>query len=218
MVTATTATTTAQNGQSAGTDSLSKLSSDYTLFLKLLTSQMTNQDPLDPMDTSQYTQQLVQYSQVEQSIQQSGTLKEILSRLSSQDMIQASSLIGRTVSYNSATAGLPADGSASWQWTLPRAATSLTATITNASGRTVEVRTLEPGATSLDWDGRLANGSRAPEGTYTLTIDGKDSAGTSLGGTVHGSGTVQSVAMIDSDVVMTIGGVRQPASALLSVQ
>ncbi|CAA9508557.1 MAG: Flagellar basal-body rod modification protein FlgD [uncultured Sphingomonas sp.] len=41
---------------------------DFTMFLKLLTTQMQNQDPLSPMDTSQYTQQLVQYSQVEQSI------------------------------------------------------------------------------------------------------------------------------------------------------
>ena len=51
------------------------------MFLKLLTTQMQNQDPLSPMDTSQYTQQLVQYSQVEQSIQQNSTLKDILSSL-----------------------------------------------------------------------------------------------------------------------------------------
>lgn len=54
---------------------------DFDMFLKLLTTQMQHQDPLSPMDTAQYTQQLVQYSQVEQSIQQTALLKEILARL-----------------------------------------------------------------------------------------------------------------------------------------
>lgn len=61
-----TGTNTAPTTQS---NALSKLATDSTMFLKLLTTQMQNQDPLDPMDTSEYTAQLVQFSQVEQSIQ-----------------------------------------------------------------------------------------------------------------------------------------------------
>ncbi|PNB52618.1 flagellar hook capping protein, partial [Pseudomonas sp. FW305-130] len=53
------------------------IKADFNMFLKLLTAQMQNQDPLSPMDTSQYTQQLVQYSQVEQSAQQNTTLNSI---------------------------------------------------------------------------------------------------------------------------------------------
>jgi flagellar basal-body rod modification protein FlgD len=216
MVTTASATQT-PSVATTGTDALAKLSGDYTMFLKLLTSQMTNQDPLNPMDTSQYTQQLVQYSQVEQSIQQSGTLKDILARLSSQDMIQASSLIGRIATYDSATAGLPAQGNANWSWTVTRPAASLTATITNANGQTVDVRTLDPSASSFAWDGTLANGGRAPAGSYTLKIAAADSLNATIASTVRSSGTVNSVAMVDSALTLTIGGVTQPASALLSV-
>ncbi|WPR54578.1 flagellar hook capping FlgD N-terminal domain-containing protein [Streptomyces sp. S399] len=65
------------------------IKADFNMFLKLLTTQMQNQDPLSPMDTSQYTQQLVQYSQVEQSVQQNTTLNSILSNLSNQGLTQA---------------------------------------------------------------------------------------------------------------------------------
>ena len=75
-----------------GTTSLAKISGDYTMFLKLLTTQMQHQDPLSPMDTAQYTQQLVQFSQVEQAITQTGVLREIrdgLSALSGQMAVLA---------------------------------------------------------------------------------------------------------------------------------
>jgi len=97
------------NGTNNSGSPLAGLSKDYTMFLKLLTTQMQHQDPLDPMDTSEYTQQLVQYSQVEQSIQQTGALKDILSQLGAQQMSQASSFIGREARFDSAVAGLGTD-------------------------------------------------------------------------------------------------------------
>lgn len=78
---------------------------DFTMFLRLLTTQMQNQDPLDPMDTSRYTQQLVQYSQVEQSIQQTGLLRDMLGRPSANDMTEAAALIGREAEFDSVMAG-----------------------------------------------------------------------------------------------------------------
>lgn len=202
---------------STGTDALAKLSGDYTMFLKLLTSQMTNQDPLDPMDTSQYTQQLVQYSQVEQSIQQSGTLKDILARLSGQDMIQASSLIGRTVSFSGPTTGLSAQTPASWTWTSARAVTTLSATITDAAGKAVDSRTLDPASGRFDWDGTLANGSRAPDGAYTLALTALDASGNPIATTIGGTGTVQSVSLVGNDLSLTINGVAQGARALTNI-
>ena len=95
-------------------------------FLKLMTAQMQNQDPLDPMDTSEYTNQLVQFSQVEQTIQQTGTLRDILSRLSTQDMAQASGFIGREAQFASPVSGLSADAPATWGYSSARPAASLT--------------------------------------------------------------------------------------------
>lgn len=217
-MTVTSSTATAAPATASGTDALAKLSGDYTLFLKLLTSQMTNQDPLKPMDTSQYTQQLVQYSQVEQSIQQSGTLKEILARLSSQDMIQASSLIGRTVSYDSATAGLTAAAPAQWTWTSDHMPATLSASITDASGKVVDVRPLDPAIGSFSWDGMLPNGTRAPDGAYTLGLTALDATGAAVTTHITGMGTVQGVSLRNNVLSATINGQVQAADTLRDVR
>ena len=98
------------------TAATTKINADFDMFLKLLTAQMQNQDPLDPMDTAQYTQQLVQYSQVEQSIEQTATLKEMLAAFGTQNLMQASSLVGAQVETSSATSGLSAATPAQWTW------------------------------------------------------------------------------------------------------
>jgi len=50
------------------TASKASLSQDFDDFLQLLTTQLQNQDPLNPMDSNEFTNQLVQFSQVEQQI------------------------------------------------------------------------------------------------------------------------------------------------------
>src|SRR3954471_21803903 len=136
-----------------GTGSTPTINADFTMFLKLLTAQMQNQDPLDPMDTAQYTQQLVQYSQVEQSMKQTSTLKSILSSLGTQNLTQASSMIGHMVETNSSTAGLSGDTPAQWMWSAPRNVDTMTATITDSKGNTVDSRTVVGGAAagSFSW-------------------------------------------------------------------
>lgn len=191
---------------------LAKLSSDYTMFLRLLTTQMQNQDPLSPMDSSQYTQQLVQYSQVEQSIQQTGALKDILARLGSQDMMQASALIGKQAAYAGSIAGLSAASPAQWAWETDGAPASLVASIRDASGQEVERRTLSPNARSLQWDGALSTGGTAPEGGYTLALDARDANGNALAPRISASGTVSSVSRAEDGISLTINGASVPLS------
>lgn len=213
--TAATGTTPAQT--TAQTGGMAQLSQDYTMFLKLLSTQMQNQDPLDPMDTSQYTQQLVQYSQVEQSIQQSGLLKDILGRLTSQDLAQASSLIGRQVQYDGATAGLTADTPARWTWTTASTPASLNATILDAAGHSVATIPLDPGATSLDWNGSKDGGGTATPGSYTLVLSASDADGNSIAGTVGGTGVVSSVAQENGALALRINGAAIGMDALRGI-
>ena len=65
-------------GVNKGTNSAQTLSADMDTFLTLLTTQLQYQDPLDPMDASEYTNQLVQYSNVEQAIQTNSKLDNLL--------------------------------------------------------------------------------------------------------------------------------------------
>ena len=70
--------TSVNSGVSKGTNAAQTLSADMDTFLTLLTTQLQYQDPLDPMDASEYTNQLVQYSNVEQAIQTNTKLDNLL--------------------------------------------------------------------------------------------------------------------------------------------
>lgn len=201
-----------------GSASTSTIGADFNMFLKLLTTQMQNQDPLSPMDSTQYTQQLVQYSQVEQTVQQTGTLKDILASLSTQGMAQASGFIGRDAEFNSAVAGLGAKP-ANWTFTAPSALTTGTATITNASGKVVETRTLSLSGTngSYSWDGTLADGTKAAAGAYSFSLTALNAAGAVVPVTVHSIGTVNSVTAKNGMISLGVNGVPMSMESLVSL-
>lgn len=206
-------TVAAQTGQAAAT----MAGADFNMFLKLLTTQMQNQDPLDPMDTSEYTQQLVQYSQVEQSMQQTGVLRDILSRLSAADMAQASGFIGRQAEFDTNVAGLTEAG-AEWSYSLPREAASITATVKDAKGATAATKILEPGRDGrFVWDGTLAGGGTAPGGEYTLTLQALDASGNSVAPVIRSVGIVNSVTSASGNVMLGVNGIELPSSTLVSV-
>jgi len=188
------------------------------MFLKMLTTQMQNQDPLDPMDTSKYTEQLVQFSQVEQTVQQSSTLKDILARLSTQDMAQTAGFIGKTVEFDTNVAGLPADGPAQWSFLADRSVDKLVATISDASGKVVDTREISAQTSGeFDWDGTMANGTKAPAGAYTLSIAGTDSSGTDVSVAVGSRGIVRDVITADGGLSLGVNGTYLPASVLVRV-
>jgi flagellar basal-body rod modification protein FlgD len=202
------------------TTSSTGLNADFNMFLKLLTTQMQNQDPLDPMDSSQYTQQLVQYSQVEQSIKQNTTLNSILSSLGNQNLTQASSMIGKTVEVNSDTAGLSATP-AQWNWYGSAEVADLTATIVDASGKTVETRKLDAGERtgSFSWDGKItATGAVAPEGVYTLKLAGLDVNGNKVSVSPWATGSVNNVQMVNGVVQLSINGAEYASDGISRIK
>lgn len=211
----------ATSAAAAATDTAasSKLNADFTMFLKLLTTQMQNQDPLDPMDTAQYTQQLVQYSQVEQSMAQTTTLKSILSSLGTQNLTQASAMIGHMVETNSSTSGLSAEKPATWMWSAPREVGTMTATITDSKGKTVDTRTVDGGAAagSMSWDGTTSAGKKLGAGDYTLTLSGKDASGNDVTIVSHAVGTVTDVALENGAIQVTVNGHKVDSANLVRI-
>jgi len=194
------------------------IGADFNMFLKLLTTQMQNQDPLSPMDSAQYTQQLVQYSQVEQTVQQTSTLKDILASLTNQTMAQASGFIGKAAEFNSAVAGLGAKP-ASWTFSADAAVTSGKMEITNAAGTLVDTRTvtLDGRRGSYSWDGTLANGGRAPAGAYTLSMTAQNAAGATVPVTIRSVGTVGGISAQNGGISLDVNGAQLPISALVGL-
>src|SRR5699024_5391378 len=68
-------------------------------FLKILMTQLQNQDPLDPMDDKDFSEQMATFSSLEQLMNMSGTMDNIVRRQTVSPVIQSSHLIGKEVSY-----------------------------------------------------------------------------------------------------------------------
>jgi flagellar basal-body rod modification protein FlgD len=194
------------------------ISADFNMFLKLLTSQLQNQNPLSPMDTAQFTNQLVQFAQTEQSIQQSGTLKTILAKLTSAELAQASSYIGRDARFDTQVAGLTADKPATWYYRYSQMPATLEAQIKDAKGFVVKTMAIDPATNGkIVWDGSSSLGSKAPEGNYTLSLVAKDFNGGTINGAVTAAGTITSAMMLDGRTIVTVNGANYPLDALLSI-
>lgn len=196
----------------------SALDSNYELFLSMLTTQIQNQDPLDPTDSSKYTEQLVQYSSVEQQIKTNDQLGDLLQVMASSTASSYVSYLGTTVVASGSTTQLKS-GEASWTYDAGEGGKARVE-VRNSLGAVVYSAdtTLSQGRDTFEWDGRTSAGSQAPDGEYAITIgryDANDAP--SIRVPTEVSGTVDGIEFTSGGAVLTVGGARIPANAVISV-
>ena len=204
---ATTApSTTSTTTSVSGAVDKKTIAGNFDAFLKLLTTQLKNQNPLDPLDTNQFTQQLVQFAQVEQQMKQNDQLTTLIAIEKSAQSTTALAFVGSTVAVDGQTAVL-ANGRANWSFTVSKPATA-TVTIKNATGQTVYSSgfTMNAGAQSFSWDGRDTNGVQWPDGNYTISVTGKDASGQPVPVSTEIEGIVDSVDLTKTPPDLSIGG------------
>lgn len=202
------ATTTA-TGTSSSSNAAKQLSSNFDTFLSLLTTQLKNQDPTSPMDSNQFTQQLVQFSQVEQQIDTNTNLKALIAQGQTNAGTTATAYLGRNVSVTNGMASL-ANGAANWTYSLPATAATSVLTIMNDSGKVVYAGLGETGQGNhaLAWDGKDNNGNTLPDGAYTLTVTAKDASGAAITPSVASAGTVTQIDMTSGTPQLVIGNME----------
>ncbi|NWG53479.1 MAG: flagellar hook assembly protein FlgD [Hydrogenophilaceae bacterium] len=178
---------TAADTTSASQTARTKLSENFDTFLVLLTAQLQNQDPLSPMDSSEFTQQLVQFSQVEQQISTNDNLETLISQQSAAAAALPLSYLGRAALIESSRATLYEEGSARWSYSFEEEPASVTLTVKDSSGRIVysEEGVAASGAHNFTWDGTKANGEAATPGVYTLSVVALDDAGETVASKVN---------------------------------
>jgi flagellar basal-body rod modification protein FlgD len=153
-----------------------------TTFLKLLVTQLQNQDPTNPMDSSQMTSQLAQISTVSGISTLNTSLTSLSAQLNASQQLQAGGLIGQGVLTTGNTlqveAGTDSTGAATTFATpigaqFPAAVTDATVTISDANGnvvRTLDLGAQAAGVVPIAWDGKDATGTAEPAGNYTFTV------------------------------------------------
>lgn len=197
---------TANSSAASSTANSAEIASNFTEFLQLLTTQLQNQDPLSPMDTNQFTQQLVEFAQVEQQMKSNDSLATLVTLQQSAQTTQALTLVGATVVVNGSTAQL-ANNQATWTLNSTTPATA-TITIADSTGQNVYTgsTTVNSGSQTFTWNGVGNNGQQWPAGTYTLTATATSASGQSTAITTQVQGTVSSVDLTKTPPELSIGG------------
>lgn len=190
------------------------LSQNFETFLTLLTSQLKNQDPLSPIDSNQFTQQLVQYSQVEQQIQTNDTLKTLIAQQKASTAGAALSYLGRTATIADNLTQLK-DGGATWTYALSGPSTSTELRVLDSKGREVFRTTgaTASGSHAFTWNGKDANGNALPEGGYRLVTKAVDGTGKAITTGIRVEEKITGVDLSGADPsVTTASGVRSFAA------
>jgi flagellar basal-body rod modification protein FlgD len=190
----------------SGTVDNTMIASNFTTFLQLLTTQLKNQNPLDPLDTNQFTQQLVQFAQVEQQIKSNDQLSSLVSLEKSAQATTALAYVGSTVVVDGSTSPL-SNGGATWTLNVTKPSTA-TINIKDSTGQTAYSGTfgVNPGNQQFVWDGVGTNGKVWPDGNYTMTATALDANQQSVAISTEVQATVDSVDLTQNPPVLTISG------------
>lgn len=165
-------------GTDSGEQSTSALASDFETFLRLLTTQLQNQDPSKPLDSTEFVAQLASFSAVEQQIGTNKRLDELISQINNGVAHELSQWIGAKVRSTAATEfdGAPVEVS----FEVPKSASSAELTIRNADGLEVNRIPVDVSDELYVWEGKNFNGSEAPSGNYRFELEAFE-GGTSIG-------------------------------------
>ena len=211
-------TTTIDTSTKAGQDQ-KKLKDDLNQFLQLLVSQLENQDPLDPMDSSEFTNQLVQFSSVEQQIQANANLEK---QIVAQQNTQAATMVNYlgTVVEAKGDEFFMLNNQAVATYTLPAGVETNTLTVQDASGKTMFTVKGETdvGLHRIGWDGSKNDGTVAPDGAYTLVVGAEDAYGNAIPVEQTVFGYVTATGVKDGNVSVTMGDVETDMTNIVSVE
>lgn len=152
---------------------------DQDTFLKLLTTQLSNQDPTSPMENEQFLSQLAQFSSLEQLMGMQNTMQAVYGGIQAMNNASMAGLLGTEVTARGNTVAVGEEGTASLGWANAEGVTDATLNITDASGkvvRSVDLGLIDSEGT-YEWDGEDRDGNRVEPGEYSFSISATNADG-----------------------------------------
>ena len=206
------------NSQTQVATSNVKLAKDLNSFLTLLTSQLKNQDPLSPMDSTEFTNQLTSFAQVEQQINMNSNLSSLIG-LSQQSIVSSAvNYIGKTIEGESKQVPLQ-NGQLKAAYGLSAEAKSVSLVVRDDTGNIVfsKVGKTTQGVHEFNWDGRNSNGKQLDDGVYELSITSVGADEKPVENYVTAFGKVTGVTTINGTTVLLLDKVGIPVDKVLSI-
>lgn len=143
-------------------------------FLELMLAQLNNQDPMEPMENGEFLSQIAQFTTATGVSDLHSAFADLANSLSSNQALQASSLVGRTVLVPTSSAYLASGEGVSGRATVSASTSQLNISIYDAAGqavRTIPLGQQPAGEIEFNWDGKLDNGTNASTGYYTIRAE-----------------------------------------------
>jgi len=188
-------------------------------FLKLFTTQMRYQNPLEPLDNFQMATQLAQFNTVDSLTRMNETLTQLMAAQNSMSNMQAAGLIGKKVMVQGNRLAIQqgAVGEGMYQLTRPA---NVVIQILNSQGGVVRQIDAGPRDTSrqtIGWNGKNQAGGALPDGLYTFRVIAVDSQGQLVPVTTYRIGTVEGVSLENEAVTLQVNGDKVAFSDILSI-
>jgi flagellar basal-body rod modification protein FlgD len=213
----TNAATNSSAVSQTGNNALNSLSANFGDFLKLLMTQLQNQDPSSPLDTNQFTSELVQFSSVEQQINTNTSLTKLIQLTQAGEIMQGSSMTGKRVTVDSDYLPLQ-NGKGTIQFTAP-AADPVDIAIYSDSGVKLSESMLmaTKGSNTWAWDGKTTSGTTLPDGSYKVAVTGANADGTTSALAFSVIGTATGVQSQSNGVQLQLGALSVDFSKVQAV-
>jgi flagellar basal-body rod modification protein FlgD len=213
----TNAATATSSATSTGNNALNSLSANFGDFLKLLMTQLQNQDPSSPLDTNQFTSELVQFSSVEQQINTNTSLTQLIQLTQAGEVMQGSSMTGKRVTVSSDHVPLQ-NGQGTIQFNAP-AAEPVDIAIYSDSGAKLSDQMLmaTKGSNTWTWNGTTSSGSTLPDGSYKVAVTGANADGTTSALTFSVIGTATGVQNQSNGMQLQLGALSVDFSKVQAV-
>jgi flagellar basal-body rod modification protein FlgD len=194
-------------------------------FLRLLVTQLSNQDPLNPMNGHDFAAQLAQFSSVEQLINISRGME---AQAGMQHMLAqsfnsgvAAGLIGKQVEAQATGFTLREPGDVELRFSLSDRSAVTTVRVRDAAGQVIltrEIKDLDSGEHDFKWDGRDSRGALVPAGTYSVEVAAESRDGTTVNAFAQLAGTVDRVTFGAEGILLWLGRTAVSLGAVRSVQ
>ncbi len=196
------------------------LNTDFDDFLTLLTTQLQNQDPLSPMDSTEFTNQLVQFSQVEQQINSNKKLDSLLALQLSSASNVGLGYVGMDISYTSSEMNFDGNTPVEVNYALSSAASTATLNVYDSAGKLVYSKAApgNAGNNKITWDGTQDLGGKAAAGTYTVRINALDNEGQGITNSTAVTGRVKGIETQNGVVYVLVGERAVPISSIINAK
>lgn len=202
--------------------SRTSLANNEQTFLKLLTTQLKNQDPLAPTDTTQMTSQITQMTGVEQQLVTNDLLAALVGMSTGGGISEGVNLMGKQVTAETEKSVLKG-GEATWSYTQSRSATAVKVEVIDKFGKTIATvlpEDMTAGDHTFKWDGKSADGTKQPDGgEYTIKVTATDADSTNITTTAKGrvDGVVTKVTNESGVNMVWIGDTKVPLDSVIGV-